>query len=469
MHTPIETLQPLFVRQREHAHTLRRSDAAYRLKRLRALRQALLDHRTALIAAGLSDAGKPAAEVLLGEVTPVLLELADAIRNLKSWMKPYRVRPGLLMLGSQGEIRYEPRGVCLILAPWNFPVALSLGPLVSALAAGNTAIIKPSELTPALSQVIVNIVAAALPPEEAVVVTGDADVAEALLALPFDHVFFTGSPAIGKRVMAAASQHLTSVTLELGGKCPAIVLADADIEDAVTSLVAGKYLHCGQICLAPDHVLVDRRIEKVFLAALSKRLKAVYGDIRHSADYARIINDRHHARLQGLLDDALASGATVVHGGVVDRESRLFGPTILTGCHAGQAIMHEEIFGPLLPVLAYDHLDDAIAQINTRDKPLALYVLGKSRSAIEQVLSQTSAGGTGINLIGLHFVHQGLPFGGVNTSGIGKVKGWWGFLAFSNERAVLDRARLPSNPVRAPYGALSRRLIDGMHSLLGRV
>lgn len=273
---PISTsqvdLQAVFLHQKIRALQLRESTVAQRIDKIRRLRQALLAHQSAFINAGMADSGKPESEVLLGEMTSVLLEMADAIRHLKRWMQPCSVKPSLLMMGSRSEIRVEPKGVCLILAPWNFPVALSLGPLVSAIAVGNTAILKPSELTPHLSAVINHIISDALSSDDAHVVTGDVHVAEALLTLPFDHIFFTGSPEVGKRVMAAAAHHLSSVTLELGGKCPVVILPDADLKLALRQIVTRKSLNCGQICLAPDHIYVPRASLDAFLHAMKTEL-----------------------------------------------------------------------------------------------------------------------------------------------------------------------------------------------------
>lgn len=438
---PSTPVREVFDRQQVRALQLRESTAAQRIASIRRLLKVIDAYSYHLRLAARADFGKPEAEVDLTELMPVIAEAKHTIAHLKRWMRPRRVAPTLAMLGTSAAVRCEPRGVVLIMAPWNYPFNLALGPLISALAAGNTAIIKPSELTPQVSALIRKIVEAAFEPDEVAVFEGGVEVATELLALPFDHVFFTGSPAVGKIVMAAAAKHLTSVTLELGGKSPTIVDPSADLAKAARNIVWGKYTNNGQTCIAPDYLLVHNSVRIEFIDEAIRCLQHAYGHSHGeqivNPDYGRIINDRNFARLKGLLDDARNRGANLCAGGSSDTEQRFIAPTILVNVPRDAAIMQEEIFGPILPVLGYDDLDDAISYINSKPKPLALYIYSRDQGAIGEVLARTSAGDTCVNHNLIHFLHQNLPFGGVNHSGIGKGHGHAGFIAFSHERSVL--------------------------------
>ena len=375
------------------------------------------------------------------------------------------------MLGTQAEIRQEPKGVCLIIAPWNYPFQLAIGPLVSALAAGNTAIIKPSELTPHVSEVIKKIVEATFETHEVAVFEGDQHLAGSLLELPFDHIFFTGSPAVGSIVMAAAAKHLASVTLELGGKSPAVVDASADIEKAARDIMWGKLTNNGQTCIAPDYLHVHESIMEPFLLAARKAVGNAYGEgpeaVKASQDYCRIVDQRHFERIAGLYQDAVEKGATTVMGGVADAAERFFAPTILTDIPADARVLHEEIFGPLLPVLPFSGIDQVIEQINSRPKPLAMYIFGKDQGNIDQLFARTSAGGACVNHNLLHYGHENLPFGGVNHSGIGKAHGQFGFEAFSNQKPVLVDRFSGMHRLYPPYTDKVKKLIDFAIKRLG--
>ncbi len=450
----------VFSGQRDTALRLRTSTAAERKAKIERLRDALLAHKEEVIAAGWSDFRKPATEVELTEILPVVAEANDALRNLASWMKPKGVWPSRMMLGTKGYIQYEPKGRCLIVSPWNYPVNLSLGPLISAIAAGNTAIIKPSEMTPAAATVIGRIVAEVFGPDEVAVIEGDAQTAQTLLELPFDHIFFTGSPAIGKVVMAAAAKHLTSVTLELGGKSPTIVDATANIELAAKNILWAKFTNNGQTCIAPDHIYVHVDVRDAFVSACQQVLKTVYGDNTQSSEYlARMVNSRHAQRVKVLLDDALARGAEVLAGGQTDTDDDFIAPTLLTGIPQDAAIMSEEIFGPLLPVIVYNDIQTVIDRINADPKPLALYVWSKNEALIKQVMSNTSSGGACINHCVVQFLHGNLPFGGVNNSGIGSAHGHFGFKAFSHERGIVRTRIMLARMFFPPYTDLTRKLI----------
>ncbi|PFH09756.1 aldehyde dehydrogenase (NAD+) [Collimonas sp. PA-H2] len=453
----------VFDRQRATALRLRQSGKAERIAKIRKLKAAVLANREAIIAAGFADFGKPAAEVELTEILPVIAEANDAIRKLGSWMKPKKVWPSRLSVGTQGYMQYEPKGRVLIVAPWNYPVNLSLGPLVSALAAGNTVIIKPSEMTPHASDVIGKILREVFVEDEVALFEGPAPVAQALLELPFDHIFFTGSPAVGKIVMAAAAKHLTSVTLELGGKSPTIVDESADLAMAAQNILWAKFTNNGQTCIAPDHVYVHASVKDAFLQHCIAALEQAYGKDAQQAEspfLARIVNERHAERVKALLDDAKARGARVVTGGQVDAGQRYIAPTLIDGIPDDAKIMSEEIFGPLLPIISFTELNTVIARINADPKPLALYMWSRKQANIDRVMQQTTSGGACINHCVVQFLHGNLPFGGVNNSGIGSGHGHHGFLAFSHERAVVRGRIMLAKMFYPPYTATTRKLIS---------
>ncbi|MBI1416177.1 MAG: aldehyde dehydrogenase family protein [Limimaricola sp.] len=443
-------------------------DRAARIAALETLRQTVLRYRPQIVAAMAEDFGKPAAEVELSEILPVVQEIAHAKRHLRRWMRPRRVRPTLAMLGTVGRVRPEPRGTCLIIAPWNYPFTLALGPLASALAAGNAVIVKPSELAPASSAVIAAILREAFSPDQVAVVEGGVDVAQELLAQPFDHIFFTGSPEVGKIVMAAAAKTLASVTLELGGKSPTIVGPGANIAKAARSIAWGKFCNTGQTCIAPDHVFVHRSVADAFAEALRKAISKYYGAApKASADYGRVVNARHFGRLKGLLDEAVARGARVLQGGEVDEATKYIAPTILTDTTEAMGVSQEELFGPILPLIVYDEIDAVIARINAGPKPLTLYVFERDRAFAEDVIARTSAGSVAVNLTLVQFLHENLPFGGIGNSGLGAAHGHAGFLAFSHLKPVL-RDRFSVLPILfPPYTGFVRRVIRVLTKVVG--
>ncbi|WP_229458859.1 aldehyde dehydrogenase family protein [Massilia glaciei] len=436
----------VFARQQETAIRWRESTAAERIDRIKRLREALLDNRDNFYAAFAADYRKSPSEVEASEFLPVLEEMRHVLGRLKRWMKPHKLWPTTTMLGTSAWVQCQPRGRVLIVAPWNYPLSLCLGPLVSALAAGNTAIIKPSEMTPAVSGLMARIIAKVFPENEVALFQGSTPTSTALLALPFDHIFFTGSPAVGKVVMTAAAQHLTSVTLELGGRSPTIVDESANLTLAAETLMWGKFINNGQTCVAPDHVYVHTSVKPAFIDECKKVLKARYGETpgqqKASQDLTRIVNGRHTQRVAALLSDALARGAVAVAGGEVDEAQCYVAPTLLDQVPAGADILSTEIFGPLLPILSYSDLDQVIAEINAGPKPLALYFWSRKQAHIDKVLTRTSSGGACINHCVAQFAHGNLPFGGVNNSGIGNAHGVYGFKAFSHERAVLRSSPL---------------------------
>lgn len=464
---PAAGIAPIFAAQKAGAEARRRDFGhAARRAALIGLREGLARHEGAIIAALAADFGKPEIEVVLTELLPVQQEIRHALRHLRRWMRPRRVLPDLATFGTQARLRPEPRGTCLIVSPWNYPVSLSFGPLVSCLAAGNSAILKPSEMTPATSAVIARIVADSFPPELVAVVTGGKETAQALLDLPFDHIFFTGSPEVGRIVMAAAARHLGSVTLELGGKSPTIIGPGADLAQAADWVTFGKFINAGQTCIAPDHLFVHESVRARFTGLLRDRIARAYGaEGTAPTGMARIVTPGHAERLRGLLDDATAKGARLISGG--PGQGTALPPTLIEAITPQMEIDRQEIFGPILPILPYTELSEVIARINAHPKPLALYIFERDRAFAERILSETSSGSVGINLTALQFSHSRLPFGGVNNSGIGAAHGIYGFRAFSHEKAIL-RNRFSALPLLfAPYGARARRLVGLARRVLG--
>lgn len=454
--------------QKAHAPRVRETTAERRKRNLIRLREGLLDQREALQRAVQEDLRKAPAETDLTELKPTLDEIRHAVDHLDDWMSPQRVGTPLLYTGTRSDIRYEPKGVVLIMAPWNYPITLTLGPLVSALAAGNCAILKPSEHAPHTASLLQEVIRDLFEEQHVAVVTGGPDVAEALTHQPFDHIYFTGSPTVGRRVMTAAAEHLTSVTLELGGKSPAIVDNTADLSRAAARIAWSKFVNAGQTCIAPDYVLVHEEAEDALVDEIQDAIHRFYGPSpdrqRASDDYARMAYDDHFENVVGLLTDALQAGAQVAAGGQHDAETRFVAPTVLTDVPLDTSIMQEEIFGPLLPLIPYTSLDDALRIVNERPEPLSLYLFTECTATEDAVLRRTTAGSTCINEGFLHFNHPELPFGGKGESGIGRGHGRHGFEAFSNERAVLRRSYASSllTLFYPPYGSLSQRMIDAL-------
>jgi aldehyde dehydrogenase (NAD+) len=461
----ILALPQAFAALQAHAPALALQDARFRCRRLKALMQAVLQAQDAIAAALQADFGKCRAETVLSEILPLQSEIKLVCSRLSGWMAGRQVPTPLLLLGHRSRVMIQPKGVVLILSPWNFPVNLSFLPLVSAVAAGNAVVLKPSEHTLHTSAVMARIVAEVFPPEEVRLFEGGVDVAEALLELPFNHIFFTGSPAVGRIVMGKAARHLASVTLELGGKSPAIVDESADLRKAARRIIWGKLVNAGQICIAPDYVLVAAARMEELLREMAQAVQELYGpDPSASPDYARIINPHHYWRLATYVEEAREAGATIHLGGGGDPDSRYLAPTIISGLPADSALLHEEIFGPILPVLEYLDEEEALAFIQARPKPLAIYLFSRDRKRQRHWLANTRAGGTAINTTMVHFYNSDLPFGGDNHSGIGKAHGHYGFLAFSNERSLV-REVFPwtsADLVAPPYRPWLQRIIQGL-------
>lgn len=406
--------------------------------------------------------GRSKNETRLVDVAPVAQAARHARRHLAAWARPTRVATPATLAPGRSLIRHEPKGVVGVVSPWNYPVQLALSPIVSALAAGNRVMLKPSELTPNTNAVLRRALAARFPEERVAVVEGGPDVGKAFCDLPFDHLFYTGSTRVGRAVAQAAAANLTPVTLELGGKSPAIVLPGADVQDAAHPIAWGRFLNAGQTCVAPDYVLAPAASARAVAEAVIARAGAFYPEAAGDPDYTAIVSDRHYARLDAMIEEARAGGATVLqppHDAEAARRARKIPPTVLLNPPAGCLAMQEEIFGPILPVVGYDALDDAIGRVAAGERPLALYVFGRDRAAIERVLDRTWSGGVSLNATMLHLGNEDLPFGGSGASGYGAYHGRRGFEEFSHARAVFDAPpRHTSRLVAPPYGWLFRAI-----------
>jgi aldehyde dehydrogenase (NAD+) len=424
---------------------------AFRREQLQKLSAALRQHEPALLAALQADLGKSAYQSLSSELALVQAEIDLALRQLSRWAAPATRRTPWLVAPARGWVQPEPFGLALIVGPWNYPVQLLLSPLVSAIAAGNAVILKPSELAPRTAEVLATLVAATFPTEYITTAMGGPEVTGAWLREKFDKIFFTGSPRVGRVVMAAAAPHLTPLTLELGGKCPAIVCADARVEFAARRIAWGKFLGAGQTCVAPDHVRVHRSIREPFLQALKKALLNFYGpDPRRSPDYGRIVNEKHFVRLVNYL-----GAGKIFHGGENEPQELYLAPTILTDVPPGAPVLQEEIFGPVLPVLEFDDLAETVMELRSGPTPLALYLFTEDRAMERNLILAVRSGGVCVNDVISHMIGANLPFGGLGESGFGSYHGRAGFEAFSHQRSVLRRATWLDLPFRYPPQRLS--------------
>lgn len=467
-----DSLANRFLRLKDATRNDPNPPRAVRDRRLRALDRLLLDHEEAIAEAVRRDFGhRPPAETRLLEIFPSHEAIRHARRHLGRWMRP-QARPVSLWFQPGGaEVRYQPLGAVGIMVPWNYPVFLAAAPLAAALAAGNRALVKMSEVTPEISALFAELVRRYFDEDELSVVEGDVDVARQFSALPFDHLLFTGSTSVGRQVMRAAADNLTPVTLELGGKSPAIIgpglASSGAFARAVERIIIGKCLNAGQTCIAPDYVLLPAGQEEAFITAAREVLASCYPDITRTADYSTIVDQRQYARLSGYLDEARAAGAKVVElmpGVAADPARRHLPPLALLETGAELRIMQEEIFGPLLPVLPYGDLAQAIRYVNERPRPLALYYFDTDRTQIERVLDETVSGGVTINDTILHIAQEELPFGGVGPSGMGCYHGFAGFETFSVRKAVFRQSRLSAiglfkPPYRALFDHLTRILL----------
>jgi len=459
-----DLLSALLQRQRD-AHARRVPDYGQRVDDLKRLRASVKRRSEDIVAAIGADFGRRSRhETLISDVMTVLHDIDYALAHLKRWMKPKRMPTSMQFKPGRSEIRYQPVGVVGIISPWNYPVNLALMPLAAALAAGNHVMLKPSELTPRTSDLLKVLLADIFPEDRVSVVLGGPDVASAFSALPFDHLFFTGSTQVGRLVMQAAAENLTPVTLELGGKSPAIVAPGYPIATAAARLAAGKFLNAGQTCIAPDYVLCPHDQVEALTKALTREVNERYPVLSSSPDYTSIVNDRQYQRLTALLADAENSGAKVLRlnpaNETLDPSKRVIEPTLVLGAKADSRLMREEIFGPILPILPYANLDEAIAYVNARDRPLALYHFDLDKDRTEDVLVRTTAGGVTINDCVLHIAQSALPFGGIGPSGMGHYHGHFGFLTFSKQKPVFYQARWSSSALlKPPYKGFADWLV----------
>jgi coniferyl-aldehyde dehydrogenase len=460
----VSALRPVFERLRaaQLAHVTTCDERRAALARLDA---AVRRHRDDLVAACSADFGRRSAfETLGADVMVTLDEIKHARRHLRRWMRPTRRPINLTFRPARGELRYQPLGVVGIVAPWNYPFQLAIIPLVNALAAGNRAMIKPSEFTPRVSALIETIVGEVFAPDQVAVVQGGAELGAAFTALPFDHLIFTGSTAVGRHVMAAAAPNLTPVTLELGGKSPVIIAPDYPVEQAADRIAFGKCFNAGQTCVAPDYVLVPRAQRDAFVTALMASFARRYPTLADNPDYTAIVNARQATRLRDWIEDARARGVEIRQhlpaGETMPTGLEIVPPTVLIDPPDESKVMQQEIFGPLLPVKSYDDHDDAIAYVLARDKPLALYPFDRDRARVARTLSRISAGTVCVNDVLIQFGQDELPIGGVGASGMGDYHGHAGFLTFSNAMPVMYQSRFNGMSLfDAPYSDFAGRLV----------
>jgi coniferyl-aldehyde dehydrogenase len=461
--TPAAAAVPLFLaeafaRQKRERDASVGLDYRQRTQALKMLEALLEDHRDALCAAVDRDFhGRAAQETQLLEIFPAISAARHARRHLKGWMKTRRRATNFWFLPGRSRVMHQPLGVVGIVVPWNYPIYLAVGPAVSALAAGNRVLIKMSESAPATGELFAQLVARHFDPDVLAVINGGPEVARAFTALPFDHLLFTGSTAVGRHVMRSAAENLTPVTLELGGKSPALVGRGFDVGEAADRILYGKCLNAGQTCIAPDYVLLPEESVAAFAAAARRTVAALYPSMRDNPDYTAIIDGRHRQRLMACLEDARSQGAAIEEinpAGEDFSASPKMPPALVIGPQAGMRVMQEEIFGPILPLVPYRTLDEAIAFVNARPRPLALYVFERDRASLDRVLAQTVSGGVTVNETLLHIAQEELPFGGVGPSGMGEYHGHAGFETFSKRKAVFLPSRLSAlKMLRPPYGA----------------
>ncbi|MET1080386.1 MAG: coniferyl aldehyde dehydrogenase [Pseudomonas sp.] len=456
----ISQLDQLFQRQREAFTAHPMPAAEQRIQWLKALGTVLRNEQKALIEAISRDfSNRSADETLLAELMPSLQGIHYACKRLKGWMKPSRRAVGLAFQPASAKVVYQPLGVVGVIVPWNYPLFLAIGPLVGALAAGNRVMIKMSESTPATSQLLKTLLAKVFPEDLVAVALGEAEVGMAFSRLPFDHLLFTGATSIGKHVMRAAAENLTPVTLELGGKSPAIVSHEVPLQDAAERIAFGKTMNAGQTCVAPDYVLVPRDRVQGFVEAYRNVVLGFYPTLEDNPDYTAIVNDRQLQRLNGYLQDAESKGATIVPL-YPAAQGRRMPQAVLLNVTDDMKVMQDEIFGPLLPIVPYDSLDQAFAYINQRPRPLALYFFGYDKREQQRVLHETHSGGVCLNDTLLHVAQDDMPFGGIGPSGMGHYHGHEGFLTFSKAKGVFIKQRFnAARLIYPPYGRALQRLV----------
>jgi len=458
--------------KQQKAYFLNHMQPSYqqRIKDLKALKYLLLNNQQAFIEAMSQDFGhRSEDDSKIGDILTTIMGINYSIKQLKSWMKPDKKHVGILFQPAKAKVIYQPKGVVGIIAPWNYPLFLSLGPLTAALAAGNVAMIKMSEYTPATNTLLADLMAKVFPQNKVAIVTGGVDIAEKFSTLVFDHLFFTGSTDVGRLVMMAAAKNLVPVTLELGGKSPAIIDDDIDIKTAVSRLILGKTLNAGQTCVAPDYIFCPKYKVPLLIKELKSRYQSMYSNLASNADCSCIINDAQKSRLDKLLADAKAKGAILTacdtgsdvnSNNETQEHSRKMPLTLVTEVNDEMLVMQQELFGPILPIISYDDISDVIEYINDRPRPLALYVYSFNKVFQQQLLSQTHAGGVCINDAAFHVANDDLPFGGIGASGMGQYHGIEGFKTFSHGKSVLSRGRISfASLLFPPFGTKIHQLV----------
>ena len=463
MNNDLSKIKGLFSSQLEKHSSLAKSTHGDRKQKLKRLLDNFMSMEQEAIDALSLDMKKSPTESIISEVLGVKAEADFAIQNLKKWMRSKRVPSPSTILFTSGWVRPEPKGSILILSPWNYPILLCLNPLIAAIASGNTAVIKPSEFTPASGAFLKKLIERTFDPNEVAVVLGDEKTAIELLSHPFNHVMFTGSPSTGKLVMSAAAKHLSGVTLELGGKSPVIVDNSANISEAAWKLAFYKFANAGQTCTAPDYILCHESKKDDLVSGLRENFKSFFSgnDGGPSSDYCQIVNTTHFDRIEGYLENAKGMGAKVVAGGNTDRSKRFIAPTVLCDVSIDSLVMKEEIFGPLMPVVTYKTMDEAIGFINKREKPLALYLFSYNKKNQKRLTEETSSGALVFNDCVIHHTNPHLPFGGINNSGLGSYHGKYGFDAFSHEKAILkSSAWSPFRLMLPPYTKRKHSLVN---------
>jgi len=465
--TQLAEILRIYDLQNKNLQNMKNKSISDRLKKIKELEKVVLENRTQIQDALYKDFRKAPLQTDFSETYPVVAESRLFNSNLHEWSEAHDVSTPITFIGSNAKIEFEPKGRILLLTPWNYPFQIPLKNLIAAYAAGNVVMIKPSEFTPHTSILVKEIVAKIFPENEVAVITGDMAVSQEILKLRYDHIHFTGSPAVGKIIMRIASENLTSVTLELGGKSPTIVDETANIKKAARNIIWSKYLNNGQTCVASDYVYVHASKKEEFVQQMREQIKKAFGEnAQKDGAYCRMINSKHFARVKGLMHEAISKGAKVENGATVDASENYIAPTVLSNVNTDMALMKEEIFGPVLPVLTYTDINEVLRFINANEKPLALYIYSSSSKNQEFITHNTTSGAVCINESMIHNSFPGLPFGGVNNSGIGKSHGLYGFKEFSNEKAVLKAWNAPSDLLTPPYSKISQTLVDAMLKFL---
>ena len=447
----------------ENHPKIKNTTSKERIIKLRKLKKNIFLYRDEIKKALFKDFKKSSSDVDLTEIFPVISEIKHNIRHLNKWMKDEIVPTPLTLLGSKSYIKHEPKGIILIMTPWNFPINLTFVSIINAISAGNSIIIKPSEISEKTSIIIKKIVANTFDKNEIKVILGGTKTAQKLLKLKFNHILFIGSPSIGKIVMQEAAKNLASVTLELGGKSPTIIDEKCNINKAAKRIAWSKFLNNGQVCIAPDYLFVHNKIKEKFIKQLILSIKDLYSnDPIKSDDYCRIVNKKHFNRLINLLEDAKQLGSNIIYGGNINEKENFIEPTLLDNISEKSKMYKEEIFGPLLPIFHFNKIEEVIEFINKNEKPLALYIFSKNNNNIKAIINNTSSGGVCINHSTLHYSNNNLPFGGINNSGTGRCHGIYGFHELSNKKSVLKQV-LPSSPTDflfPPYNNFKNKLIE---------